>query len=222
MMQMNLVLDDTIRVPLDATDDLAAFRQWTKSDNYPDRGDYAYLNGDLWVDLSMETLLHNQIKMQIAAVLSLMVVDPGRLGRFFADRMRLVTVEAGLSCEPDAMFASRDSIQSGLVTWEEGAQSLEVIGLPDMVLEVVNTHSVQKDTVVLRDLYAAAGIAEYWLVNPLGGQLSFEILRLTAKSYTPTRQTGGWVKSTVFGKSFRLVEEKAGGDDLPEYRLLVR
>jgi len=218
---MNLVLDDTIRVPLDATDDLASFREWTKSDDYPDRGDYAYLSGDLWVDLSRETLLHNQIKSLFAIILGGTVINE-RLGRFFADRMRLVTVEVGLSSEPDAMFASRESIQSGRVAWEEGGQSLEVIGVPDMVLEVVSTHSVQKDTVFLRDLYAAAGIAEYWLVNPLGGQLSFEILRLTAKGYAPTRRAAGWIKSTVFGKSFRLVEEKAGDDGLPEYRLLVR
>jgi Uma2 family endonuclease len=218
---MNLVLDDTIRIPAGAAEDLEAFRRWTRSDHYPDRGDYAWLNGDLWVDLSIETLLHNQIKDLFVIVLGGMILND-RWGRYFGDRMRLVNIEAGVSTEPDGMFASHESVRAGRVWWEQGLESLEVIGTPDMVLEVVSTHSVQKDTVVLRELYAAAGIAEYWLVNPLGGQLAFDILRLTTKGYATTRKAGGWSKSAVFGKSFRLVEEKASDDEVPEYRLLVR
>jgi Uma2 family endonuclease len=96
-----------------------------------------------------------------------------------------------------------------------------VIGTPEMVLEVVSKHSIQKDTVVLRELYAVAGISEYWLVNPLGEALSFDILRLTARGYVTTRKSDGWIKSALFGKSFRL-EAQQSRDDLPEYRLLVR
>ena len=77
-----------------------------------------------------------------------------------------------------------------------------------MVLEVVSPNSVQKDTVVLPELYAAAGIAEYWLVNPVGGQLVFDVFHLTAKGYAPVKKPGGWLKSAVFGKSFRLGREE--------------
>jgi Uma2 family endonuclease len=167
----------------------------------------------------METLLHNLIKGQIAAVLTLLV--SGRIGLYFGDRMRFVNVDADLSCEPDGMFVSHEARKAGRVSWQKGAASLEVIGSPEMVLEVVSSHSVQKDTVVLRELYHAAGIAEYWLVNPLSGRLSLEILRRTAKGYVLGRRAGGWVKSSVFGKSFRLMPEKIGSE-LPECKLLVR
>lgn len=224
---MNLVLDDTIRIPAGIADDLPAFRRWTKSGNYPRRGHYAYLSGDLWVDLSMETLLHNQLKNLFAIVLGSMVLSE-RLRRYFPDRMRLVNLEANVSVEPDGMFASSDSIQSKRVWWEQGAESLELMGTPDIVLEIVSTHSVQKDTVVLRESYAAAGIAEYWLVSPLESlpkpdhrAVSFDILRLSAKEYIPTRKVGGWMKSAVLGRSFKLLEEKEH-DELPEFRLLVR
>ena len=90
-----------------------------------------------------------------------------------------------------------------------------------MVLEVVSTSLVDKDTVVLRGLYAAAGIPEYWLVNPLGGRLEFDILRLTRGRYLATRKSAGWIKSAVFGKSFRLVE-LPDDHDLPQYDLQVR
>ncbi|MEX2025817.1 MAG: Uma2 family endonuclease, partial [Pirellulaceae bacterium] len=123
--------------------------------------------------------------------------------------------------EPDGMFVSQAAMKSKRVWFEEGAESLEVIGTPDMVLEVVSSHTVKKDTVVLRKLYAEAGIAEYWLVNPLKGAVTFDVLRLTASGYVATPKNSGWVKSRVFGKSFRLAVRKAG-DKLPDVRLLVR
>ena len=39
---------------------------------------------------------------------------------------------------------------------------------------------------MIRKLYAAAGVSEYWLVNPLRGQLSFDILRLSRGRYVAT------------------------------------
>ena len=58
-------------------------------------------------------------------------------------------------------------------------------------------------------------------MNPLRGQLSFDILRLTPKGYIATRRIGGWLKSNAFGKSFRLVQQMTDAE-LPEYRLLVK
>lgn len=216
---MNLVLDDTIRVPAHFGT-LDEFRRWTRSADYPDRGLYEFLNGELWVDLSMETLLHNQIKTAIAIALGGIVLAE-QLGRFLSDRMRLVHEDADISVEPDGMFVSHAAVKSKRVCFEEGAESLEVIGTPDMVLEIVSSHTVRKDTVVLRESYATAGISEYWLVNPLKEPVSFELLRLTSKGYVATRKSGGWVKSAVFGKSFRLVVERAD-DNLPDVRLLSR
>ena len=216
---MILLLDNAIRIPPEATEDFAAFRRWTKSKDFPDRGEYAFLGGDLWAEVSMETLVHNQIKSVINVVLGGLIMS-GELGRYFCDRMRLIHKPVRLSCEPDAMFVSREAVKSGRIRWQQGRESLEVIGTPDMVLEIVSNTSVQKDTVVLRELYANAGIPEYWLINPLIGELSFDILRLSGRRYVATRKSAGWMKSGIFGNSFRLTEEP--GDDAPQYNLLVR
>jgi Uma2 family endonuclease len=217
---MNLILADTIRMPAGFAN-LQAFRRWTKSSRYPERGEFSYLGGDLWVDITMETLLHNLIKSQFVAVLTLLVVEPNRLGRWLSDRMRLVNTAVNLSTEPDGMFVSHEALRSGQVRLIDGEQSLEVIGTPEVVLEIVSKTSIQKDTIALRELYASAGIAEYWIVDPLRGELSFDILRLTARGYTASRKSDGWIKSGVFGKSFKLVQEEGGGE-LPAYRLSVR
>jgi Uma2 family endonuclease len=218
---MIILFDDAVRIPLEVVEDFDAFRRWTKSKDFPDRGEYAFLGGDLWTAVTMETLIHNKLKLQITSVLALMVVEALKLGHFFSDRMRLVHEAVNLSTEPDGMFATYESVRAGRVHWERGRESLEVIGSPDMVLEVVSTSSVQKDTILLRDLYAAAGIGEYWLVNPLPNQLTFDILRLSRGRYVATRKSAGWTRSAVFRKSFRLVAEEST-DDLPQFRLHVR
>src|SRR4051794_27430104 len=88
-----------VRIP-DEVRDLASFRRWAKSDDFPEGGWYAYLNGNLWVDLSMERLAHNQVKGEVARVLSNLVIET-KAGRYLHDRMLLSNVEAGLSTEPD-------------------------------------------------------------------------------------------------------------------------
>jgi Uma2 family endonuclease len=169
----------------------------------------------------METLLHNQIKNLFVIVVGGIVLSES-LGRFFGDRMRLVNEGAKISTEPDAMFVSFKTMKAGTARWEEGGDSLEIVGTPDMVLEVVSSSSVQKDTVELRELYAAAGIREYWVVERLKGDVSFEILRLSGERYVATRKSEGWSKSNVLGRSFQLVPAKVGADNVQDYRLQVK
>ena len=213
------VFGEAVRIPGWVVD-LGSFRRWATSPDFPSHGWFSHLGGDLWVDLSMETLAPNQVKGEVAATLAALV-QRAKLGRLLPDRMRLSHTKAALSTEPDAMFISQQALRSGQVVLGQGAESLEVEGTPDMVLEVVSPTSEQKDKVVLRDLYWKAGVAEYWLIDPHADELSFEILRRTARGYVSTRPQSGWLKSAVFGKSFRLTQ---GEDELgyPVYTLEVR
>jgi Uma2 family endonuclease len=90
-----------------------------------------------------------------------------------------------------------------------------------MALEVMSESSVRKDTDRLRELYWRAGITEYWLVDARDLQISFVILRRTAKGYVQVPKQAGWQKSTVFGKSFKLTV-RDDEDGFPEYTLAVR
>jgi Uma2 family endonuclease len=94
-------------------------------------------------------------------------------------------------------------------------------GSPDMVLEVVSDSSVRKDVQQLRQDYWEAGIREYWLVDARKEPLIFDILRYTPKGYRTAPKKGGWIKSNVFGKSFRLTQQTSEYGD-PEYTLEVR
>jgi Uma2 family endonuclease len=85
----------------------------------------------------------------------------------------------------------------------------------------VSDSSVRKDTQWLRQDYWIAGIREYWLVDARKEPLVFDILRHTPKGYRATPKKDGWLKSNVFGKSFRLTYETSESGD-PDYTLEVR
>jgi Uma2 family endonuclease len=215
----DIVIGEQVRIP-GWVSDHESYRRWACSDHFPERGWFSYLNGELWVDLSMERLGHNQIKGEFAVAVS-GLARASRHGRYIHDRMLLTHVEAGLSTEPDGAFVSFESLRSGLVVLKKGGDSLEMLGSPDMTLEVVSATSVYKDLELLPDLYWKAGVREYWLVDPRDGTLRFDILRHAKKGYVATRKRAGWVKSAVFGTSFRLTQS-TDEQGLPEFRLEIR
>lgn len=213
---------DAIHIPVWVCD-LPSFRRWMDSDAAPEKGTVCYLAGEVWVEMSKEQLYsHNQVKTEFARVLA-GVTKQQRVGRYFTDGLFLSNVEADLASKPDGTFVSHAAFESGRVRLIEGALEgfVELEGSPDMVLEVVSGSSVSKDTEWLRDLYWQAGISEYWLVDARGERHEFDILRRTNRSYSATRKSGGWLKSAVFNRSFRLTRET---DQLghPEFTLEVR
>jgi len=211
-----------VRIPA-GIDDLDSFRRWAKSDDFPQHGRFAYLRGQIWVDLSMEQAFwHNQVKAVIAVVL-FRIVRSGGLGYFFTDGMLLSNLDADFTTAPDGIFVSFDTIEAIRLQLVEGAEDgcVELVGAPDMVLEVVSDSSVGKDTEEMRELYWRAGIPEYWLVDARGEALQFQILRRTARGYSAVRPQRGWLRSPVFSRAFRLTRktDRLGN---PSYNLLVR
>jgi Uma2 family endonuclease len=157
----------------------------------------------------MEQLFtHNQVRTEVTIVLG-SLIKRAALGYFFSDRSSLSNREADLFTEPDGCFVSFAALEEGRVQLVEGAIEghNELVGSPDLVLEVVSTSSVRKDTQTLRDLYWRAGIAEYWLVDARQAPLRFDILRGGQRGFTASRrQADGWVRSHVLRKSFRLTQ----------------
>jgi Uma2 family endonuclease len=213
---------ESVRIP-PWVQDLESFHRWVESDEFPEKVRVCYLNGEAWIDMSKEQFYsHNKVKGEFAFVL-LGLVKAGRLGEYLHDGMLVTNVEVEFSSGPDGAFVSRDTLDMGRARFVEGRKEgfVELEGTPDMVLEIVSDSSVQKDNVDLRDLYSKAGIPEYWLVDVRGERVLFDILRHTAKGYVAARKQGGWLKSGVFGKSFRLVS-KIDERDNPEYVLEVK
>jgi hypothetical protein len=58
-------------------------------------------------------------------------------------------------------------------------------------------------------------------VDARGEEPVFDMLQHTPEGYDPARKRNGWLKSRVFGKSFRLLVAK-DRSGYPEYTLQVR
>ncbi|HEY4564421.1 MAG TPA: Uma2 family endonuclease [Thermoanaerobaculia bacterium] len=206
--------EEDIRIPPQATRDLAGFRAWAVSPQFPERGRIDFLAGDLEVDMSPEDLLnHGVVKTEISTILQSMVAHTG-LGQVYVDRARISSPRADLSAEPDVVVVFWETLDSGRLRYIPAASGepgcyIEMEGAPDVVVEVVSNSSERKDRVRLPPLYAAAGIPELWLVDVRKNAIRFEIRRLGPDGYeTVTPDAKGWRSSPRLGRRFRLARQK--------------
>jgi Uma2 family endonuclease len=143
---------------------LDGFRPWVSA-----LGDAAprvsFHRGTVHVEMTPQDFTsHEPVSTTINAALVIRALD---LGRYFTPPSWFTAIEAGLSTEPDGFFATWESFRSGRLRVNPGRPT-ELLGRPDMALEVVSATSEKKD---LRDLvegYAQAGVPEYWIVDARG------------------------------------------------------
>lgn len=214
--------EEDIRIPMRALE-FGGFRRWLHSGSFPEEGLVSFINGQIEVDTSMEEFFeHGQVKAEIGAVLHALVKEM-KFGRFAPDGTRYTSARARLSTEPDGMVVSNDALKSGRVRFASGktGRNTELIGTPDIAIEIVSPSSEEKDGERLMAAYFKAGIPEYWLVDVRDGDTRFDIFRRKPGGYVPSRKSDGWMKSPVLGRSFRLTSD-TDETGSPEYRLESR
>ena len=223
-MNLTVMLDaGNIDVPEIAGESLAGFRAWVVDNDLPEKTRLDFYKGKVWVDMSREQLFtHGLLKTRISTILDTLS-QQNSLGYYWCNGVLVTNEAADLSVNPDGTFVSNDALATERVRLIEGKEGgfVELEGTPDMVLEVVSDSSETKDNKTLREAYWEAGISEYWLVDGRGEEVAFDILRRGPKGYTPTRKVGGWVKSAVFGKTFRLTRQ-LGPQSHPQFTLDVK
>lgn len=215
-----------IEIPMEIFD-LSRFRQWLRSPAFPQSGRIDWLQGRLEVDVAPEDLeTHGGPKSTIAGRLVVLLQEAGR-GRVYIDRARLTCPGTDLSVEPDIMVVLFESVEAGRarlvprVSGEPG-RYLEIEGGADLVVECVSDGSEKKDTVRLMELYHAAGVREYWLVDARGPSVRFDVLLHRPSGYELANLSAdGYRHSEVVAADVKLVRdsERAG---FQLYRLDVR
>jgi Putative restriction endonuclease len=204
-------------------EDVSSFLRWSKSGGIPEGARAWWLEGDVWVEMGGESVLtHRAVKDVFHAVLG-EFIRAGGWGRYYADKVLLSNGVVGFAGRPDGVFVQvGDKAQEQVCIIKGGAPELVMMeGAATIVLEVVSDSWPEKDTKILRRAYYQAGIYEYWLVDARNEPLVFEILRYTPKGYRASPKKDGWIKSNIFGKSFRLIQETNEAGE-PEYTLDVR
>ncbi|WP_394823392.1 Uma2 family endonuclease [Pendulispora albinea] len=191
---------------------LDGFRAWVLSDDFPEGVKASFIDGEVFFEMSPESLeTHLKVKQKLTAVL-VTIADDESLGEAYADGALLTNEEAGISTEPDMCFATWKTLESGKLRKlpREGApdDSVELIGVPDLVVEVVSKSSVKKDRRELHQKYARAGISEYWIIDARKKAIQFEILRLEGGRYVSSAPADVPQPSLVLGRQFVLLRSK--------------
>lgn len=174
-----LSIEDRVQVP-ESVFDLEGYRNWIKSDAFPEGIRTTYVGGEVLIEMSPEALeRHNKVTTAMTAAIAAFVQDH-EAGEVYSDRTLVTHEAASVSVEPDLTFVSWASFEEGRVRLVEKAGTLdeyvELAGSPDIVVEIVSDSSVRKDRALLRDGYGRAAVREYWLVDARGQDLEFEIL----------------------------------------------
>jgi len=205
-----VLLEDREQIEIPTIHDLAEFRRWALSDDFPQRGRIDYIAGKIEVDMSPEDFYtHGTLKTAIASEISERVEELD-LGHSLIAETRISDMPADLSAEPDVVvitFEAFDQNRTRLVPKASGEKDryVEVEGGPDLIVEIVSDSSVKKDTERLPVAYFQAGVREYWLIDARGAELSFQLLRRGSAAFEPTpTDTDGYQRSEVLDAHYRL------------------
>jgi Uma2 family endonuclease len=205
-------------------DQLDVFRAWV-SELGEDAPRVHFSRGKVWIQVSPQDYFsHLRLVGAVNARLELLAKELD-LGEYWPDGGWLTNRQAGISIEPDGFLVLWRTTESGAAQFVErpGKGPIELVGRGDMVLEVVSDSSFEKDTVQLVAGYAAAGFAEYWLVDGRVDPLSFRLLALQPDgTYADVEPDGdGFLASSVWGRRFR-IEASSNRAGRPSYQLVVR
>ncbi|MCS7056616.1 MAG: Uma2 family endonuclease, partial [Thermoflexales bacterium] len=123
----------------------------------PEGGLTEWIDGE-GVQYMPATRLHQDLTGLIYTLLRLFLAAT-RLGSVFAGPYTMRTLAGGKTArEPDVFVVLNTN--AGVIS------DKEFIGAADIVVEVISDDSVFRDRVTKFDEYEAAGVREYWLIDP--------------------------------------------------------
>ncbi len=164
--------------------------EFDEDDNFQ----YELLNGAC-LKKEKATILHQRTSGNIVFNLQ-KYLETGLLGELFFAPLDVVLDEHNAP-QPDVIFVGNDK---KLILNED---EQVIMGIPDIVVEVLSPGSVRRDRIDKKAIYEKAGIPEYWIVDP--NYKNVEIYHLKENRYGLFGfvEETGVVKSSVL-KDFEL------------------
>lgn len=152
----------------------------------PDDGRrYELINGEIVVSPSPNRP-HQELIWRLALLINLFV-RPRRLGEVILAPFDVKLLDLGAWVQPDIIFFGAERLHL--------LRNNEAVGAPDLVVEVLSPSTRGRDQGEKLALYAAAGVREYWLADPVARTL--RLLLLDADRYRRLPETDGVVSSAV-------------------------
>ena len=216
-----------LTIPGSALASFGAFRAWKLSDGCPRWGKFEWIGGGVRVEVEPEPLIsHNLPRTAIVRSLGNRIDEEDR-GFYFSARSPVVSPEGAarrVNCEPDFVFLSHEAILSGRVTLTpkvgRAGDFTEIVGPPDVIVELRSDSSTRKDTVDLPADLFALGVTEYWLADARADPPGLTIHVCGAEGFEPVAaDADGFAASGVFGRRYRL-ETHVGRSGVRQTRLI--
>ena len=154
-----------------------------------------------WIDgevvmMSPNNIQHQRIEFSIAKLIDRFVRRKG-LGEVFLGGIAMRLASQRSRREPDIFFIAKKSAAA--------IQKNHIEGPPDLALEIVSPESVERDYRIKYYEYEAAGIREYWIVNPLAPSISAYALNAKGR-YEQIEEKSGKIASKILPGFYLRVE----------------
>ena len=135
---------------------------------------YELINGIL-VRKSAPQPKHQRISRKLLRLMD-EFIQKNALGEVFYAPIDVFLDEENVP-QPDLVYVSKD--KASIVDESEG-----ILGVPDLVVEIISPSSIRMDRVDKKSLYEGFGVPEYWLIDPKN--TAIEVFSLDKGRYKST------------------------------------
>ena len=130
---------------------------WEDVERMPEDGNrYEFIDGRVYVTPAPR-LRHHWVSRRLDVQLTALLEDSGR-GMVFRAPCLVAFPGAADRVQPDIFFVSRARFHTLTET--------QVLGAPDLIVEILSPSTAHRDRGVKLDLYRRRGVPEYWIVDP--------------------------------------------------------
>lgn len=146
--------------------------------------------------MSPKSTEHDRVHHWLTVLLTVFM-EPRELGSVHGPELQVRFPEKPSRRQPDILFLSKAHSDRLRTTYVEGP--------PDMIMEIVSPESLARDWRVKYLEYEAAGVSEYWVIDPMAEHAELYVLSAERK-YNSIAEREGWLVSTAIS-GFRIKPE---------------
>ena len=141
---------------------------------------YEVMKGEL-IMVPAPFTIHQRVLIRLSVIFSNFIKEkkPGEVLVAPTD----VVLSEDIVVQPDILFISKERLDI--------IKEAAIMGIPDLIVEIISPSSASYDTVEKRDIYEEYGVKEYWLVFPQ--EKAIEVLTLEGglyREFCKGRKTG--------------------------------
>ena len=157
----------------------------------PEQDRRELIEGDFYV-VPAPSLRHQEVLANLAFALRVFV-KKNVLGRVYLAPVDVVLSDEDV-VQPDIVFVSEER--------REILSETNIVGAPDLVIEILSPSTADRDKNLKLSLYVRAGVREYWIVDPVEETVQVvqvvQVLELGPRGYDVDRTySAGKVSSSV-------------------------